>query len=41
VPGSSDLHDILQARRIDTLIITGTEISVYSESTARDSMQMN
>jgi ureidoacrylate peracid hydrolase len=41
VPGSSDLHDILQARGIDTLIITGTATNVCCESTARDAMQLN
>jgi ureidoacrylate peracid hydrolase len=41
VPGSSDLHDILQARGIDTLIIAGTATNVCCESTARDAMQMN
>ncbi len=41
VPGSSDLHDILEARGIDTLIITGTATNVCCESTARDTMQMN
>jgi ureidoacrylate peracid hydrolase len=41
VPGSSKLHDILQARGIDTLIITGTATNVCCESTARDAMQMN
>ena len=41
VPGSSDLHGILQARGIDTLIITGTATNVCCESTARDAMQMN
>src|SRR6266849_2837289 len=41
VPGSSDLHDILQARGIDTLIVTGTATNVCCESTARDAMQMN
>jgi ureidoacrylate peracid hydrolase len=41
VPGSSQLHDILQARGIDTLIITGTATNVCCESTARDAMQMN
>lgn len=41
VPGSSDLHEILQARGIDTLIITGTATNVCCESTARDAMQMN
>jgi ureidoacrylate peracid hydrolase len=41
VPGSSDLHNILQARGIDTLIVTGTCTNVCCESTARDAMQMN
>lgn len=41
VPGSSDLHAILQARNIDTLIITGTATNVCCESTARDAMMMN
>jgi ureidoacrylate peracid hydrolase len=41
VPGSSQLHEILQARGIDTLIITGTATNVCCESTTRDAMQMN
>jgi len=41
VPGSSKLHEILQSRDIDTLIITGTATNVCCESTARDAMQMN
>jgi ureidoacrylate peracid hydrolase len=41
VQGSSDLHSILQARNIDTLIITGTATNVCCESTARDAMMMN
>jgi ureidoacrylate peracid hydrolase len=41
VPGSSDLHAVLQARNIDTLIITGTATNVCCESTARDAMMMN
>ena len=40
-PGSSDLHEILQARDIDTLIITGTATQVCCESTARDAMMLN
>lgn len=40
-PGSSDLHAILSARNIDTLIITGTATQVCCESTARDAMMMN
>jgi ureidoacrylate peracid hydrolase len=41
VPGASDLHEILQARDIDTLIITGTASQVCCESTARDAMMLN
>lgn len=41
VPGSSDLHALLQARGIDTLIISGTATQVCCESTARDAMMMN
>jgi ureidoacrylate peracid hydrolase len=41
VPGSSDLHAILQARDVDTLIVTGTASQVCCESTARDAMMLN
>jgi ureidoacrylate peracid hydrolase len=41
VPGASDLHEILQARGIDTVIVTGTMTNCCCESTARDAMQMN
>ncbi len=41
VPGSSKLHEMLQERGIDTLIITGTATNVCCKSTARDAMQMN
>ena len=41
VPGASALHEVLQARGIDTLIITGTLSNCCCESTARDAMQMN
>jgi ureidoacrylate peracid hydrolase len=41
VPGSSDLHAILQARGIDTIIVTGTATNVCCESTARDAMMMD
>lgn len=41
VPGSSDLHAVLQTRNIDTLIISGTATNVCCESTARDAMMMN
>jgi ureidoacrylate peracid hydrolase len=40
-PGASDLHAILQARGIDTLIVTGTASQVCCESTARDAMMLN
>ncbi|MGE0224392.1 MAG: isochorismatase family protein [Acetobacteraceae bacterium] len=40
-PGASDLHDMLQDRGIDTLIITGTATQVCCESTARDAMMLN
>jgi ureidoacrylate peracid hydrolase len=41
VPGASNLHEMLQERGIDTLIITGTSTNCCCESTARDAMQMN
>ena len=40
-PGASDLHEVLQQRGIDTLIITGTATQVCCESTARDAMMLN
>ena len=41
VPGTSQLPDILKARGVDTLIITGTATNVCCESNARDAMQQN
>jgi ureidoacrylate peracid hydrolase len=41
IQGSSDLHSVLQQRRIDTLIITGTATNICCESTARDASMMN
>lgn len=41
IPGTCDLHEKLQARGIDTLIITGTLTNCCCESTARDAMQLN
>src|SRR4029078_5594599 len=41
VAGQSTLHPELQARNIDTVIITGTATNVCCESTARDAMMMN
>lgn len=41
VPGTSDLHALLQERQIETLIITGTLTNCCCESTARDANQLN
>jgi ureidoacrylate peracid hydrolase len=41
IPGTCDLHQILQDRGIDTLIVTGTLTNCCCESTARDAMQFN
>lgn len=41
VTGSSDLHEILAALDIDTVIVTGTVTNVCCESTARDASMMN
>lgn len=41
VPDTCDLHDVLQARGITTLIITGTLTNCCCESTARDANQRN
>lgn len=41
VEGSSDLHGLLQARGIRTVIVTGTATNVCCESTARDAMMLN
>jgi ureidoacrylate peracid hydrolase len=41
VEGSSDLHGRLQAKGIDTVIITGCATNICCESTARDAMMMN
>lgn len=40
IPGTSELDNVLKARGIDTLIITGTVTNCCCESTARDAMQM-
>jgi ureidoacrylate peracid hydrolase len=40
-PGTSELHDILQADGMNTVIVTGTLTNVCCESTARDAMQRN
>jgi ureidoacrylate peracid hydrolase len=41
VPGTCKLHELLQARSVDTLIVTGTLTNCCSESTAREAMQQN
>jgi ureidoacrylate peracid hydrolase len=41
IPGTCNLHQILQQRGIDTLIVTGTLTNCCCESTARDAMQFN
>lgn len=41
IQGSSDLHERLQARGIDTVLIAGTATNVCCESTARDAMMLN
>ena len=35
-PGHSNLHELLQARGVDTVLVTGTVANVCCESTARD-----
>jgi ureidoacrylate peracid hydrolase len=40
-PGTCDLQGILEARGIDTVIITGTLTNSCCESTARDACQLN
>ncbi|HEY6255313.1 MAG TPA: isochorismatase family cysteine hydrolase [Xanthobacteraceae bacterium] len=41
IEGSSNLADILRARGLDTVIVTGTVTNVCCESTARDAMMLN
>jgi ureidoacrylate peracid hydrolase len=41
IQGSSDLHQRLAARGIDTVIVTGTVTNVCCESTARDAMMLD
>ncbi len=40
-PGTSDLPNLLRARGIDTVLITGTLTNVCCESSARDAMMAN
>ena len=41
IQGSSDLAEILRARGLDTILVTGTVTNVCCESTARDAMMLN
>ncbi len=41
IQGSSNLAEVLHARGIDTVIVTGTVTNVCCESTARDAMMLN
>jgi len=41
IQGSSTLHDELQRRGIDTVLVAGTATEVCCESTARDAMMLN
>jgi ureidoacrylate peracid hydrolase len=41
IQGSSKLAEILRARGIDTIVVTGTVTNVCCESTARDAMMLN
>lgn len=41
LPGSSDLHEVLARRGIDTLLVAGTTTNVCCESTARDAMMLD
>ncbi len=41
IVGSSELHDILQAKGIENLIVAGTATNMCSESTARDAMMLD
>jgi ureidoacrylate peracid hydrolase len=41
IQGSSNIEEVLRARALDTLLITGTVTNVCCESTARDAMMRN
>jgi ureidoacrylate peracid hydrolase len=41
LPGSSELHDILGRRGVDTMLVAGTTTNVCCESTARDAMMLD
>jgi len=41
IQGASDLHDRLQALKVDSLIVAGTATNMCSESAARDAMMLD
>jgi ureidoacrylate peracid hydrolase len=41
IQGSSNIEEVLRARGLDTLLVTGTVTNVCCESTARDAMMRN
>ena len=41
LPGSSDLHEALTRRGVDTVLVAGTTTNVCCESTARDAMMLD
>ncbi len=41
IQGSSNLAEVLRARGLDTVLVTGTVTNVCCESTARDAMMLN
>jgi ureidoacrylate peracid hydrolase len=41
IQGSSNLAEVLRARGLDTILVTGTVTNVCCESTARDAMMLN
>jgi ureidoacrylate peracid hydrolase len=41
IQGSSNLAELLRARGLDTVLVTGTVTNVCCESTARDAMMLN
>jgi ureidoacrylate peracid hydrolase len=41
IQGSSDLHDILRARGVDTVIVTGTTTNTCCQTTALDAMMLD
>lgn len=41
IAGASNLHDVLQERKIENLIVTGTATNMCCESAARDAMMLD